>query len=664
LLITIDRFFARWRLAIVTVVLLVTMSASAWAENVTLNLKDADIRALINTVSEVTGKNFIVDPRVKGKVNVVSSRPLDEEGVYQVFLSILEVHGYAAVPSGQVIKILPAADAKSSGGVPVEEQDFGDEVVTRVFTVKHIDANSLVPILRPLVAQQGHIVGYPSSNSLIISDTARNINRIRHIVARIDVPSADEIEVIPLRHSSATDVVRVLSALTKADKGKGGVAPTLVADERTNSVLLGGGQAERLRLRAIIAHLDTPTEDSGNTQVVYLNFANAADLAPILTSVSTGIAPEAKGKAAGARNGELINIQADEATNALVITAPADVMRTLRSVIGQLDVRRAQVAIEAVIAEVSNTKVKELGIQFKSANSGITNGSSGTLAGSNLPGTGQGINELGQSPLDLGLGLTLGYFSGTSSVFGTDVLDFTALIRALSTDDNTNVLSTPSLVTLDNEEAEIIVGQNVPFLTGTTQTTGGLANPFQTIEREDVGLKLKIKPQINEGSAIRMDIEQEISSLTTSSSTVDVVTSKRAIKTSVVVDDGSMVVLGGLIEDNLVEGIQKVPGLGDIPVLGHLFQSKNVTKTKTNLLIFLRPQIMRSSQKMLNLVNQKYNHIRTRQQALRKKGIALLPDEESPLLPEFNDYLALPPPFEKTPLAGANPLEESGESAQ
>jgi general secretion pathway protein D len=642
-----------------TTVLLLTLIGAAQAGNVTLNLKDADIRALINTVSEVTGKNFIVDPRVKGNVNVVSSRPLDEKEVYEVFLSILEVHGYAAIPSGNVIKILPVVDAKSSGGMPMAVDGVGDQVETRVFSVTHIDASSLVPILRPLVPQQGHIVAYGPSNSLIISDTSRNINRIRQIVARIDVPTADEIEVITLRHSSASDVVRVLDALTKGNKTKGSVAPTLVADDRTNSILLSGIKSERIRLRALIAHLDTPAEDSGNTQVVYLKYADAKGLAPVLTSVSTGISKDKPAKGAAAA-GQLINIQADEDTNALIITAPADVMRTLRAVVSQLDVRRAQVAIEAVIAEVTTTKAKELGLQFKT-NSDF-NSDSGTFGVSNLPGKRTG-SITGQNPAEPGLGLTLGTFTGPTSILGSTIIDFTALIRLLATDTTTNVLSTPSLVTLDNQEAEIIVGQNVPFLTGRAETVGGnnTVSPFQTIERQDVGLKLKIKPQINEGNAIKMDIEQEISSV------IDVTadgptTSKRSITTSVLVDDGSMVVLGGLIKDDLVEGVDKVPGLGDIPVLGHLFQSKNVNKVKTNLLVFIHPKIMRSQEKMITLVNQKYNHIRTKQQEIRDKGVVLLPDEESPLLPKFEEYLSLPPPFEQTPYAEPQPTSQAGDS--
>jgi len=647
-------------------ILLLAMVGSAMASPVTLNLKDASINAVIGTVSEVTGKNFIVDPRVKGKVTIISSRPMESNEIYQVFLSILAVHGFSAIPSGNVIKIVPAASAKQ-GALPVasdESPGEGEAVVTRVIELSSVPASQLVPILRPLVPQQGHLAAYAPSNILIISDHADNIERLIKIIRRIDTPSGDKIEVVILTHASASDVVRILNSLEQQSKGKKGAAgsaPILVADERTNSILIGGARAGRLRLKTIITHLDTPLAAVGNTHVVYLRYAQAKDLVSLLSGVSASVAKQTQSKAKSATSAQSqINIQADENTNSLVITASPSMFRSLQTVIQQLDIRRAQVQVETVIAEVSENLASELGVQW--AIDG-TPGGQGPVGVSNLGASDSiagiaGTIAAGGVPT-LGAGLTLGV--GT---FDSSSLNFAALLRALKGDGTTNILSTPLLVTLDNEEAEIVIGQTVPFLTGSFVSAGTGStptNPFQTIKRENVGITLKVKPQINAGDAIKLDIEQTVDSLAASSvSTVDVITNTRSLKTSVIVNDGEMIVLGGLIDDTVKETVQKVPLLGDIPLLGMLFKYKSSSNEKKNLMVFMRPIIIRDGALGAELTSSKYNFIRAKQMEIRKKGVLFLPVESSPLLPPIDEYLAFPP---KSP-ANIEMLEEEALGAR
>ena len=626
------------------------------AETVTLNLKDADISALISTVAAVTDKNFIVDPRVKGKVTVISSRPMNNDEVYQVFLSILKVHGFAAVPSGEVIKIVPDVNAKQDG-IPTAsdgQPGRGDEMVTRVVQVDNVAAAQLVPILRPLIPQQGHLAAYPATNVLIISDRARNVERLVSIIRRIDQVSDSEIEIIPLQHASATEVVRVLTSLNRAAPAKGkvpGVAAggqVLVADERTNSVLLGGDRATRLRMRAIISHLDTPLESGGNTDVVYLRYAVAADIVDTLMGVGKVEEQEAgQGKRGAGSSRSSFDIQADEATNSLVITAPPDIMLTLKRVIGQLDIRRAQVLVEAIIAEVSDQTARELGVQW------LFNGikdSSGPVGVINFTNSGSLISDIINGAASVADGGTfppivdnalLGFGRTNSNSF-----NYIGVLNAIASDANNNILSTPTLVTLDNTEAEIIVGENVPFLTGSFTSTGaseGATNPFQTIEREDVGLTLKIKPQINEGDAMRLEIEQEISSIAPSvAGASDIVTKKRSIKTTVMVDDSEMVVLGGLIEERIGEDIQKVPLLGDIPWLGELFTSRTSDVTRANLMVFIHPVILRDGTMTRQYTNSKYDHIRSLQLGQDEDGVNLMPSKSHPVLPPMEEFSSTP----------------------
>jgi general secretion pathway protein D len=656
------------------------------AETVTLNLKDADIGALISTVAEVTDRNFIVDPRVKGKVTVISSRPMDSEEVYQVFLSILKVHGFAAVPSGEVIKIVPDVNAKQDG-IPMASDNApgkGDQMVTRVVQVDNVAAAQLVPILRPLVPQQGHLAAYPTTNVLIISDRARNVERLLTIIRRIDQVSDSEIEVITLQHASATEVVRVLNSLSRV-RPAAGKAPAaasrqvLVADERTNSVLLGGDRSTRLRMRAIISHLDTPLDAGGNTDVVYLRYAEATEIVDVLLGVGKIEEQEktqqGKGTAARSSRGSF-DIQADEATNALVITAPPDIMRTLKRVISQLDIRRAQVLVEAIIAEVGEDTARDLGVQWIFA--GDTSNNRGPVGVINYSNSGSPIADIANAALAADSGGTVPTLLDGALVgfgrFGSNSFNYAAVLNALASDTNTNILSTPTLVTLDNEEAEIVIGENVPFVTGSFTSTGAgdsATNPFQTIQREDVGLTLKIKPQINEGDAMRLDIEQEVSSIADSvAGASDIVTNKRAIKTSVMVDDGQVVVLGGLIEETINESVQKVPLLGDIPYLGALFRSKTSDIRKTNLMVFIHPVILRDASTMNNYTNAKYNDIRVIQMEQNNDGVNMLPGKQHPVLPNIHDYTIMPgpgttpvpPEFKEVPVSSddsASPVVES-----
>jgi general secretion pathway protein D len=618
--------------------------AVAEDELASLNLRDVDIRVLIDTVSEATGRNFLVDPRVKAKVTLVSSKPMRQEELYEVFLSILQLHGFSAVPAGKIVKIVPDANAKQeavptvNGGPPVEA---GDQLVTRVMEVKHVAAAQLVPILRPLIPQQGHLAAYPATNVLIISDRAANISRIADIVARIDRAESDEVEVIRLEHASAAELVRVINALQQqnqqARQAPGGAVIT--ADERTNSILLAGDTTSRLRLRGLIAHLDTPLETGGNTQVIFLKYAKAEDMASILQGTVEG-RPEGQQQAAAGR--AEVDIQADEVNNALVITAPPDILRDLRSVIRQLDIRRAQVLVEAVIAEVSTDRSRELGVQhFFDGRKGDPKGE---LSITNFGSSGSSLLSLIENPQSFGQGLGLAV--GDLTEGATNWLVF---VKALAGDAATNILSTPSILTMDNQEAEIVVGQNVPFVTGQFTSTGsgdGVTNPFQTIQRQDVGLTLKVTPQVNEGSSILLEISQEVSSLAAASvSASDLVTNKRSIKTTVNVEDSQIVVLGGLIDDQFQDSEQKVPLLGDVPVLGHLFRFTTTSKTKQNLMVFIHPSIVRDERTAEHYSGQKYSYLRSRQldAEIRRRG--LLRDDAARLPERIEDLrdLVTPP---------------------
>ena len=612
-------------------------------EAITLNLKDADIRALISTVSKFTGKNFIIDPRVKAKVTVVSSNTMSRDEVYEVFLSVLQVHGFAAVPTGTIIKIIPIVNAKQAP-LPIytgQSRTTGDELITKIIRLDHVPAAQLVPILRPLVPQQGHLAAYNPTNTLIITDHAGNIQRLLKIIAGVDQAENDELEIIPLEHASAPEIVRIVNSLYPNDP-KDAKKITLAADERTNSILMSGDRTVRLKVRTTILHLDTAIEDGGNTHVVYLKYAKAENLVPILSGLqsesksgsSVKNRRAAPAAAAARRNATTTSLSeaiilSDEETNALIITADPNTLRSLKAVIRQLDIRRAQVMIEAIIAEITTTKDRELGVGMAVDGTQST-GDNIPIGVSNFGGLGSALAlAAGQTTgaESVPLGLTLA--GGGTAKGGTR---YAILLRALQSDVSTNILSTPNIVTLDNEEAEIIVGQNVPFITGSFTSTGESAtNPFQTIERQDVGLTLKVTPQINDGDTIKLDLEQETSSVIPGSEVTGITTRKRSIKTSVLVDDGGILVLGGLMEESQSETESKVPILGDIPLLGKLFQSSTSSKVKQNLMVFLRPSILRDSKSSSYITNEKYNLLRSLQ--IRSNNDEL---EDKPIqLPEY-----------------------------
>ena len=604
---------------LLSVLLSFCLATQAIADEITLNLKDADIRALISTVSKFTGKNFIIDPRVKAKVTVISSNTLTPEAVYEVFLSVLQVHGYAAVPTGSVIKIVPEVNAKQ-GPLPLSTSNEtypDDELITKIIRLDHVPASQLVPILRPLVPQQGHLAAYNPTNTLIITDHAGNIKRLLKIISGVDRPDSDELEIIPLQHASASELVRILNSLNAGGAKDASKKIKLAADDRTNSVLVTGDRSSRLRMRATVSYLDTPLEDGGgNTHVIYLKYAKAENLAKILTGLKDEgkKARNTKVKAAPVKvtSGSVISqnaiIQADEETNALIITADQNTVKNLKAVIRQLDIRRAQVLIEAIIAEITVTNDKEIGVGL--AIDGSTRDEGSLPVGvSNFAGVGDLLAAAltGTAPTSIPAGLSLGVGGQNSSG-----VRYGALLRALQTDQNTNILSTPNIVTLDNEEAELIVGQNLPFVTGsfTGAGTTDQNNPFQTIERQDVGLTLKVTPQINEGDTVKLVLEQETSSVIPGTIELGIATRKRSIKTTVLVDDGGILILGGLIQEEVTDTKSKVPLLGDIPLIGFLFRSESTTKSKANLMVFLRPSILRDHRDAAFVTNEKYNYLR------------------------------------------------------
>jgi len=594
--------------------------APADAGKTELNLKGVDISVLIQTVSEVTGRSFIVDPKVTGNVTVISSTPMTTDEIWALFTSVLSVHGYAVTPAGKAWKVLPEAAAVLDGQGAAA--DGPDAIVTRVVELRNVPANELSALLQRLISPNGRISAQGSR--LIVTERAANVARLMRIIARIDTTFGNEVEVIALDHANAAEVVRTLQQLEgTVAAGSVGNVSHMVADSRSNSILLSGSPGQRLRIRTLVAQLDTPLTDGDYTQVIYLHNAKAAELAPVLEAVAATLT----GGDAKQGGGKVATIGFHAGTNALVVTAPPAVFRGLASVVRQLDVRRAQVMVEAVIAEVSDDLADELGVQWQATSADGAPGH-GLIGGTNFPGRGGvgGILGVMANPASVGPGLNLGYARGMVRIPGPngtsiDVLQIGALVRALRGDGRANILSRPSIITLDNQVAEFKVAQEVPFLTGSyTSATGAgagnaFASPFQTIERKDVGLILKVTPHVNAGDSVRLEIVQEVSSLAPaqSSGAVDLITNKREIRTTVQVGDGSLLVLGGLSSEEVTESTQGVPGLSRIPLFGALFKSRQATRTKRNLMIFLRPVILRDDTAGELLSNDKYNFLRMEQ---------------------------------------------------
>ena len=631
-----------------------TLSAVSAAQEYTVNLKDTDIQEFIKFVADVTGTTMVVDPNVKGKVRVISSKPVSQAELYDLFLSILDVQGYTAVRSGQVIRIVPSKDARSSPVPIMDDQSAvgNDEYVTQVIRLDNISAAKLIPVLRPLVPQQAHLAAYAPSNAIIISDIRSNIGRIVDIIERMDRSAIQTTEIIRLKYGVAEDVVSMLSTLEKSRQGEGADADkeaVLVADKRTNSVVVTADELTVDRIRKLVTYLDTPLEQSGNVRVIYLEYADATEIAEVLTRVMQNISRlEEGGSSKRAGSGES-TIEADEGTNSLIITADTDEMAALEAVIARLDIRRAQVLIEAIIVEMTVTEGQDLGLQWLFANDNGVYGSNittdearrqslGQLGGALVPDDGSeniGTREVAAS---------LATIPGTTLGWGVvdESLTMTVILNALESQGNNNILSTPSLLTLDNEEAYITVGSEVPFVTGSYTNTGvgnGASNPFQTIERESVGVTLKVTPQINEGNAVLMDIVQEVSTLAPSLIASDLITNERKIETMVLANDGNIVVLGGLVSDEIQDDSQGVPVLSSIPLVGRLFRSDSVKVTKQNLLVFIRPTIIRDDEDLAGATAEKYRYIRDQQMERRERGLMFLDDGNLPVLPTWEEQI-------------------------
>ncbi|MDW2982499.1 MAG: type II secretion system secretin GspD [Rhodanobacter sp.] len=660
---------------------------------VTLNFVNADIEGVVKVMAQITGKNFVIDPRVKGTVNIISAQPVASTAVYEVFLSALRLQGFAAVEDRGLVKILPEADAKLHRNAATGPSSAEDGIQTRVFTLSHQSAVQLLSTLRPLVAPNNTITALQNSNSLVVTDYASNLVRLAGIIAAIDQPDDAGLAMIALRHASALDTARTINNLfapaPQAVQTLQGTDPTqriaVIADPRSNSLLVRAADPARLaQIRQFAAMLDSPTSAAGNVHVVYLKNAEAVKLADTLRGIYSGaVATPAQATGAGAQAETLTAggsggfaggsgtqattgsglspvaatamqastesatvaapgiIQADAATNAIIITAPDAVYNNLRAVVEKLDARRLQVYVEALVVELTANKAGEFGVQWQDLG-GIGKAGTQVFGGTNFGGAGQNIIGIAQNPTRIGPGLNIGTIHGTVTVGGVQILNLGLLARALETDTNANILSTPTLLTLDNEEAKIVVGQNVPFITGQYAVSGATTtpSPFQTIERKDVGLTLKIRPQISEGGVVRLQIYQEVSSVADTANPAGVITNTRSIESTVLVNDGQIIVLGGLIQDSINGGVSKVPVLGSLPLLGGLFRYDNHSRSKTNLMVFLRPTILSDAQQADALTSERYDYIRGRQiQAEPVRGAAGRNDPP-PLLPALPDAAA------------------------
>jgi general secretion pathway protein D len=660
------------RIVFLTALFFASSASGAQVEKVSLNFVNAEIEEVIKAVSHITGRNFVVDPRVKGTINIISSTPVAAPLAYDILLSTLRMQGFAAVEAGGVTKILPEADAKLYVS-NVTERGAGEKLVTRVFVLKYESAAQLVPVLRPLIAPNNIVVAYPNNNTLVVTDYASNLRRIEQIVNAIDQPGKGAPEIIPVKRASAVELAQTINRLLQDGTVAGvGVADSsqrfvLLADARTNSLLLRTENQEKLdRVRDLVKKLDTETATLGNMHVVYLKNAEAVKLAQTLRAVLSGDTSAAAATGAVGATGTPATpavgnapagggmIQADAATNSLIITAPGNIYNNMRAVIDMLDVRRAQVFVEALIAEVTADKAAEFGIQWQGVGSTSANGVT-VGGGTNFGGTGTNIIGIGTSIAagtpTIGTGLNIG-------VVRNDNLG--VLARAMQTDANANILSTPNLMMLDNEEAKIIIGQNVPFITGSQNGTAANPNPFQTIERKDVGLTLKIKPQISEGGTVKMLIYQEVSSVQDLSNPAGVITNKRSLDTTVLVDDGQILVLGGLIQDQVSKGEFKVPLLGDIPLLGWLFRYETRKSAKTNLMIFIRPSILRTAVASQGLTQDRYQYLRDQQEQSQIPWNLILPGMPAPISPELAPASA---PVSAAKTSAADPVTPASETA-
>ncbi|MBY5994012.1 type II secretion system secretin GspD [Ferrimonas balearica] len=623
------------------------------------NFKGTDIQEFINIVGKNLNRTIIVDPTVRGKINVRSYDLLSEEQYYQFFLSVLQVYGYAVVemPGTNIIKVVKDKDAKDSN-IRVADDAYpgeGDEMVTRIVPLYNVEAKQLAPLLRQLNnnAGGGNVVNYDPSNVLMITGRAAVVNKLVEIVKRVDLQGDTRVEVVRLAYASAGEMVRIIDALYRGGgqqpaTGTGSV-PKVVADERTNSVVISGDERARQRAAALVRELDQDMKSAGNTKVIYLKYAKAEDLQQVLSGFAESLQQDeqAGGSQGQRRRNNEITIMAHVDSNALVINAQPDQIQTLESVIRQLDIRRAQVLVEAIIVEIAEGDDVGFGVQWASADGGLIQYNTfGTTIGEigagiwdarEIPGstvcTENGTcteNEPTQGDITA-LASALSKVNGMA--WGVAMGDFGALIQAVASDSNSNVLATPSITTLDNQEASFVVGDEVPVITGSTSGSNN-DNPFTTVERKEVGIKLTVTPQINEGNAVQLEIEQEVSNVN-GRTAVDVTFGKRTLTTTVLADSGQTVVLGGLLNEDVQESTSKVPILGDIPVIGHLFSSTSSRKTKRNLMIFIKPTIIRDGPSMAGIAGRKYNYFRAEQLEQQERGIKLMPNTDVPVLEEW-----------------------------
>lgn len=615
----LDMKIRNWIHAVILLLLLPSTLTLAEEQTWKVSLKDADIKAFISQVANITGYSFVIDPRVKGKVTIDSNTSMSKDDVYEMFQSVLQVHGFAAIPAGGIIKIVQQNDTKQEGGMPtaLRTTKQSEQLITQVIQIKDTPALDLVPILRPMVAKYGHLAGVKSANALIVTDHASNVRRLEKIIERLDGSGVSELEVVQLEEAWVGDIVDILTSLDPEKVSQGGKTKEasgvagrirVVADERANRLIIRGEKSAREKVKNLIISLDKPSKFSGKASVLRLQHADAKEMADLLKNLMGDVKDE-KGKSQ-ATNG--VSIHADTGLNALVVRAEPSTMSEIKEIVSQLDIRRAQVLIEAAILEVSGNKDNRVGVQ-----TALVDGDAVASGSSDTPLTATSFSDAGTSIIDMitgiasgtSLPLSSGLTLGGAGKAGSN--DFAFLIQALESVSNTNLLSTPSVMTLDNQEAEIIVGQNVPFVTGQQTTSNSSSNLFNTIERKDIGTTLKVIPHVQDGRFIRLEVEQSTESVSTTTveGQSDLITNKREIKTQILAEDGEIIMLGGLIRDAVEQSESKVPFLGDIPILGWLFRSSSEVHVKQNLIVLLKSSVILSKETNQEVLRRKYDGI-------------------------------------------------------
>lgn len=616
-----------------------------------INMRDADLRAFIQWIADRTNKNMIVHRSVNGTATVISNRPVTPDEAYELFLTVLSFNGFTAIEEGNTVKIIPDAEAKSSVTANEKSVEWEGEVVTTIIDIKHAGASEIANAIKPLVPASSHFAAYLPTNSLIVADSARGIEKIRELIAVLDKQEGEiDLEIIPIIHASAEDIVKVLESVVSALSGASGAADKagegeiqFAVDKRSNSILMTGNKRKRKQIKQLITKLDTPLDGNGSAQVVYLNYATAEDLAPILKNIGESALKEAK-----AEDTKSFSIEASKETNALIISAPPSLMATLKSIIEKLDIQRAQVLVEAVVVQVSGNAGDDFGVIWGASDLYNENDKNGVVGAVNTESANAPVSDIVASTFNSSTSSSLtnrerlaaGLLSSSGLNFGyLEDGNLIAALRTITTKNKSNIMSTPTIVALDNEEASLLVGQNVPFVTGSSTSAGAdITNPFQTIQRQDIGITLKITPRINQGDSISLEIEQTTENVSpnTVSGAADLVTEKTEIKTRALIKDGQVLVIGGLIREDESKTHTQVPILGSIPVIGRLFRSHSVSKTKNNLMVFIRPVILKDQLQITGLTAQRYAFMREKQ--LQRALSTFIRYSDSPLLDEFETF--------------------------